>query len=315
MDTDFVAMRPFYPAPRLRPSSRILSSFSSTPWAILPDKLAEISAFLRLASTSGLDEHAIRAEAPRPEPQRVESVAVLPVFGTIFPRANVMSDFSGGTSLEILSKRFRAFLSDPSVSAIVLDVDSPGGAVAGVQEFAEEVFAARATKRIVAVADTMAASAAYWIASAASEFVASPGSEVGSIGVILEHVDWTKANEESGLKVTLLSAGKYKTTGSPDLPLDETSTELLQGLVDRAYKAFTDAVARYRGVSGLGVRNGFGEGFVVGAAEAKRLGMVDRVETMADTLDRLTRRRSRAARAAAARIRFASARIAERRKA
>jgi ClpP class serine protease len=89
---------------------------------------------------------------------------VIPVYGTISRRANMMSKFSGGTSIEQLTSSFRAAMSDPSVKAVVFNVDSPGGSVDGVPELAAEIFAAASQKKTIAVSDTMAASAAYWLA-------------------------------------------------------------------------------------------------------------------------------------------------------
>src|SRR5439155_18801629 len=117
------------------------------------------------------------------------AIAVLPIHGVIVPRAGMFSDVSGATSAEGLTARFNSAMADPRVRAIALDLDSPGGAVQGIQELGDAIYAARGTKPIVAVANHLAASAAYWLASQADELVVTPSGEVGSIRVLAVHDD------------------------------------------------------------------------------------------------------------------------------
>lgn len=270
----------------------ILNAVYSMPWAILPAKLHDILAVVhRYAAGEQLSADevaAVKTASRRPE-SRGGAVAVLPLFGSIFPRANLMTEMSGGTSAERFTAQFRAALNDPNVGAIVLDVDSPGGAVAGVDELASEIYRGRSQKRIVAVADHLAASAAYWVATAADELVVSPSGEVGSIGVFAAHMDQSVALEQAGVKVNLISAGKFKTAGNPYEPLGDEARAIIQARVDEYYDAFVAAVARNRGVKVADVRDGFGEGRVVGAREAVRLGMADEIGTLDETVARLAR--------------------------
>jgi len=117
--------------------------------------------------------------------------------------------------------------------------------------------------------------------------IVTPSGEVGSIGVVAAHMDISKMAESAGLKVTLVSAGKYKTEGNQFEPLSDEARAALQVRVDDYYAMFVKAVARNRGVSPADVRNGFGEGRVVGAKQAVALGMADRVATLDETLARL----------------------------
>jgi signal peptide peptidase SppA len=133
----------------------------------------------------------------------------------------------------------------------------------------------------------MAASAAFWIGSAATEFVATPSGSVGSIGVLHVHAEQSKALEDSGIKMTITKAGKYKGEGSPFEPLDDSAKDFIQGRVDEAYSMFVKDVAKGRGVSVGEVRKGYGEGRLLGANEAKELGMIDRIATLDKTIDRL----------------------------
>jgi capsid assembly protease len=193
----------------------------------------------------------------------------------------------GAMTYERLAQTFRKALQDPAVGAIVFDIDSPGGSAYGLMEFAGEVYAARSQKKIVAVANSMAASAAFWIGSAAEELVITPSGEVGSVGVFGAHEDHSKELEQAGIKVTLISAGKYKTEGHPFGPLSEESLAYLQTQVETTYEQFVQALARHRATTVAKVRKDFGEGRVVGAKEAVERGMADRVATLDETLARL----------------------------
>jgi capsid assembly protease len=133
------------------------------------------------------------------------------------------------------------------------------------------------------------ASAAYWLAASASEIVALPSAQVGSIGVFSMHEDVSKALDEKGVKVTLISAGKFKTEGNPFEPLSDDAKAAVQGTVDFYYGQFTSDVANGRGVAVDSVRAGFGEGRVVTAKDALKLGMIDRVGTLDDVVGDLLR--------------------------
>lgn len=282
--------------------ARLLAEFYATPWAILPERLAVISAVLhRAADGARLSAEEIRSaigDAPEAAAERRTrdasapgSIAVLPLFGIVSHRIHQVQDISGpgGTSAEGFGKTLRLAVQDPNVAAIVLDIDSPGGSVYGVPELADEIHAARAKKKIVAVANSMAASAAYWIGSAATELMVTPSGEVGSIGVWTGHEDWSKNLEMKGIKVSLISAGKHKVEGNPYQPLDEEARAAIQQSVNDYYGMFVRAVAKHRGAKAADVRDGFGEGRLVRAAEAVSAGMADGVATLDETIARLLR--------------------------
>jgi signal peptide peptidase SppA len=268
------------------------------PWAILPDKFRVIAEIVHLrASGQKLTEEEIRARlsesrdgiqaAAARSGKGYGTVAVIPIYGVISQRMNLMSQFSGGTSVEKLSSQLRAALADTNVSSIVLDVDSPGGGVEGIPELADEIIAGRSQKKIVAVANTMAASAAYWLACCASELVVAPSGQVGSIGVFAAHEDVSEALKQEGVKVSLVSAGKFKTEGNPYEPLSDEARAELQSKVDGFYEMFIKAVARGRGVSQASVRGGYGQGRMLMAGAAVTEGMADRVATFDQVLAKL----------------------------
>jgi signal peptide peptidase SppA len=178
-----------------------------------------------------------------------------------------------------LARTVNQLAADPQVSSILLDIDSPGGAVTGTAEAGDAIFAARQKKPVVALVNALAASAAYWIASQASEIIAIPSGDAGSIGVFVAHTDCSKMLDEAGVKITYIHAGEHKVDGNSTQPLSASAKEYYQSEVDDIYRAFLKAVARGRRTSVQNVQQNFGKGRTVSAANALRLGMVDRIET------------------------------------
>jgi signal peptide peptidase SppA len=205
-------------------------------------------------------------------------IAVLPLYGIVTQRGNMVDDVSGPgtTSTQQFSASLRQLLADETVGQILIDIDSPGGSVYGVAELADEIQSARAQKPVVAIANSLAASAAYWIGCSAGEVYVTPGGEVGSIGVWQAHQDYSKALDDAGVKTTLISAGKYKVEGNPYSPLDDEAQSFMQSRVDDYYAAFTKAVAR-------------GQGRVLGADAALAQNMVDGVATFDEVIKKMRR--------------------------
>ena len=159
--------------------------------------------------------------------------------------------------------------------------------MSGVAELAKEIYGMRGQKPLVAIANSLAASAAYWIASAASEFHVTPSGEAGSIGVFAEHTDMSKWLENEGIKPTLIQAGEFKTEGNQYAPLTDQAAAYIQSRVDDYYGMFIKAVAKHRGVTEAKVRNDFGKGRVFGAEQAVGCGMADKVSTFDQVLRKL----------------------------
>lgn len=252
-------------------------------WAVALERLAGIL----MARSDSLPVE-IESRLPAQSGARTAgAVAVIPLHGVITHRSGPMGEFWGDTSIENLRTNLRAALSDPAVKSIVLDVDSPGGSVNGLQEMADEIYQARSQKHIVAQVNTLGASAAFWLASQADEIVVVPSGEVGSIGVIALHMDLSGAMAQAGITPTVLTAGKFKGEGNPYQPIDDASRGAIQERLDDYYGQFVGSVARGRGVPEATVRAGFGEGRIVGATRAKREGMIDRIGGLDDTIQRL----------------------------
>lgn len=286
----------------------IAAAFYNTPHAITVEKLAEVQAFLE-GKFRGVESAGPRVNAgPRDGVQMVGRTAVVPVMGVLGQRMNIMSEYSGGTSTEQIGQTIDSLAADAHVKNIVLNVDSPGGSVFGIQELSDKIQSARRSKRIVAVANSMMASAAYWLGSQASEIVVTPGGQVGSVGVIAAHTDQSKFEENMGLKTTVITAGKYKAELDPSQPLSEDAKAAVQDAVDKYYSMFIKAVASGRGFAASKVDSDFGQGRMKLAADAVDAGMADRVDTLEGVLRKLTGeanaagQRERAAQMAAAGI-------------
>jgi signal peptide peptidase SppA len=175
------------------------------------------------------------------------------------------------------------------VGAIVLDVDSPGGVTDGVTETAQHIRQVRASKPVVAAVNTMAASAAYWLASQASEVMVTPSGQAGSIGVFVVHENIANMLDAEGVEVNLIRAGRYKAEANPWEPLSEGARSHLQDTVDRYYAMFTNDVAKGRDVEASAVREGFGEGRMLLARPAVSEGLADRVGSIDEAIARASR--------------------------
>lgn len=279
-------------------------------WAIRRDVLPRLTEAHRTAApvwgrlAARAADGAPRAARRGGDTRAAGAVAVLPLTGVLTPRGSMLSMLFGGGfgGLQDFRETFREAVASPDVGAIVLDVDSPGGLIDLVPETAAEVREARGSKPIVAVANTMAASGAYWIAAQADEIVVTPSGEAGSIGVYMVHEDWSAFNEQAGIQPTYISAGRYKTEGNPDEPLSEESHTAWQQEVDDIYGQFVDDVAAGRGVSASAVRSDYGEGRSLLAGRALEAGMVDRIDTLETVVGELLDSSGGTGRAAAARL-------------
>jgi signal peptide peptidase SppA len=233
---------------------------------------------------------AFSARATHSQPK--SSTAVIDIAGPITHRPTWWSV----STMEISALLDKALKS--GAPNIVLSWDSPGGTVSGVKALSDKIYAARQAKPIISVVNSLAASAAYWLASAATEVVAVPHSDLGSIGVFAVHEDVSKALDKEGVSVTLIHAGKFKVEGHPFGPLDDEAKAEMQRRVDSLYADFIADVARNRGYSQSTVRAGFGQGRLVQAERSIVSGMADRIATLEQVLGRLGVGSSAGARAA-----------------
>jgi capsid assembly protease len=226
------------------------------------------------------------------DPTMVGDVAVIPICGPIFYKPSWYAMYFGGAILSTIRAQFRTALNDPNVKAIVFPYDSPGGIIDMVPEFAKELFAARGAKPMISVADTMIASAAYWLAAQTDQIFVTESSRVGSIGVYSEHEEYSAMMERLGVKVTLISYGEHKVDGNPYEPLSDAARETIQASVNRAGEKFVMASARGRGVTKKVVLDTFGQGKMFDGDEAIALGMADKIGPIDQVLQRVSKGRS-----------------------
>lgn len=271
-----------------------IAEMRSQPWAILPEKLATIAELMAFRATGQRytpeeiqARIGVEAAANRSVTRAPGMVAVLPITGVLQNRASEMMESSGVVGVNRLQSTFRALVNDPEIKAIVLDVNSPGGSVYGIAEFAQAIFESREVKPIIAVANHMAASAAYHLFTAAGESYVSPSGQVGSVGVMQMHQDISAMAEKEGVKTTFIHSGQYKVEGNPFEPLSEETRAHLQAECDKFYGMFVGDLARFRGVSRAHVEANFGQGRVLTAKDAVAAGMADGVRSMEQVLAKL----------------------------
>lgn len=291
--------------------TRLREALHGSVWFVHEPKMRQILAFLEMRiNGSAADPAALArfradnelraARAQNVSASSSGAVAVIPIYGVISHRADMFSEYSGGASTEKLTQQIRQAVNDPNITAIVLDIDSPGGSTDGVDELATEIYNARKQKKIVAVSDSLCASAAYYLGAQATEFVASPSSLTGSIGVYCCHEDDSGLYEQLGVKFTLIKFGENKTEGNSLEPLSAAALQHLQEMVDSFGLMFEKAVARGRGVKVAEVHDKFGQGRIFTAPQSVKLGLADRVATLDDVLGQFGVKRTSVSGAAAA---------------
>lgn len=257
----------------------------NTPLMVHPAKLDAIIA--GLADRIGLGRYdapepwAFTSSAPQFNPENgllmVGDVAVLNILGVLAHRGGLQADSSYILGYQTVARDFRTAMNDPAVRGIVLNMDTPGGEVAGAFDLAALIRGARGEKPIRAVAGDMAASAGYLIGSAADSIAVTQTGYLGSIGVVMRHVDFSQALSQEGIKVTHIFAGDSKTDGNPYEPLPEGVRSKFQAEIDGLYALFVDAVASQRGMKTEDVRATQAAVFRGEAAVA--VGLADRIAT------------------------------------
>ena len=207
----------------------------------------------------------------------VGGIAVIPVQGTLVQKLGSLRPYSGMTGYDGIRQSFLTAVSDPEVSGICLDIDSPGGEVAGCFDLVDEIYHARGSKPVHAILTENAYSAAYAIASAADRIHVPRTGGVGSVGVIVIHCDWSQRIKEDGLSVTIITYGDRKAESNPYVKLSDQARAAIQDDVDVMGRLFVSTVARNRGISEKTVRNTQAACFL--AADGVSLGLADEVIT------------------------------------
>ena len=269
----------------------------NAPWAILPNRLEEIQAIYAARSRGEeLDIAAIEARIGRPlgadQQQGYEvrnGAALIPLHGVLAQRMNLMTNMSGGTSTELFARDVQTAAADPTVKAIILLADTPGGTVAGTQSAAAAVRAARGTKPMATMVQDLMASAGVWIGSATGLVVLASGTaQVGSIGVVATHQDISQREQAEGVKTTEIVAGKFKRAASQHGPLTEIGQQMIQDQVDYLYWLFVNDQAADRGVSVDKVLSDMADGRMFIGQQAIDAGLADQISSLDMLIAQLT---------------------------
>jgi len=218
-----------------------------------------------------------------------DGIAIITITGSLVNRGAWIGASSGLTSYEGIKYQLASAAQASDVKAVILDLQSPGGEAIGAFETAEAVRALAVQKRTVAVVNGMAASAAYAIASGASEIVTTETGVSGSIGVVMLHADWSRHLANEGIKPTLIFAGAHKVDANPFEPLGDAVKADLQQEVETFYAAFLETVAKGRGqrLTAEAARATEARTFI--GARAVGVGLADRVGTFESVLSDLSR--------------------------
>lgn len=276
---------------------RVLTALMCEPWLLTPQMHKTLTDIARAHAFGGDMERAQHALAasmpPNPAPTKYQlvdvmeqnpfsnvptkrgTVAVIPILDVIGRKFSSSLYSSGVTSIDVFQRLVKTASEDDAVTAIVLSVDSPGGVAMGTPEAAESVRIAAQAKPVIAYADGLVCSAAYWIASQADAIYAMPSSEIGSIGAYMAVMDYTRAAEMEGIRVEMFRSGKHKGMGYPGTSLRDDQREMLQAQVNEIASKFKSAVksGRQRDIAEDAMQ---GQSFSAEAAMA--LGLVDQIE-------------------------------------
>ena len=264
----------------MRNLDRVRQAVASECWAIQPEKLEAIIGVLEASTAEDFTAAAKGMSNPKSQLELIDGIPVIPIRGVIAKRMNLFHSISGGTSIEVIERLFDEAMA-MDVPGIVLNIESPGGAVSGTPEFGTKIYdaAINSDKVIVAFADSLAASAAYWIGSQANTFIASEAAEVGSIGVIAQLMDPTRAARNAGFDETIIRSSELKAPGAG--PLTPQQRDSIQAKVNTYFTMFKAAAARGRPDMDLDVVSS-GETWI--GKDAKKVGLVDKIGTLYDAV-------------------------------
>jgi signal peptide peptidase SppA len=240
------------------PLPHLATRIFDTPLLIAPQKLEVILAVL--APRLGLEVPVAAAAATSDRPARKayevtsDGIAVIPIEGTLVHKSYGLDALSGLRSYSDLQEEIEDAATDPAIRGILLDIDSPGGEVAGVFDLADTIYSARTAKPVFAVANSDAFSAAYLLASSAKLIYTGRTSGLGSIGVIVTHLDVSESDQKRGYKYTVVHAGARKADFNPHAPLSEEARAVMEAEVERTYELLVATVARNRGLAEAAIR-------------------------------------------------------------
>lgn len=253
----------------------IFEAITSKPWMITPESHRAVRQLVERAMAGGVKAQE-REGMFGPLPSMTvgpNGIARIPVVGVLGRGLSPIEKSCGACSYDDVQTDIIECRSDSRITGVILEIDSPGGAVNGLYELGDEIMTTAESKPVIAFTAGQMCSAAYYIACCCSGIAATSSATVGSVGVILQLLDDSKAYEMAGLKVETIKSDELKGTGAPGTPLSDKQREYLQGLVDECCDEFKGLVVRQRALSDESSL----DGRVFTAETAARLGLIDRV--------------------------------------
>ncbi len=264
-----------------------INLINSQMWGIIPSYLDTIQAALEK-----IDFEAFHEETRKQKTYlqvNADGIGVIQIMGPIMKRLDFWDMmFGGAVSTEALIVDLERAVESPSVKAVLLHIDSPGGQVDGTKEVADMVGMVNQVKPVFTFTDGNLASAAYWIGSAAAKVFATPTSKTGSVGILAMHVDFSEMDKQIGRKRTIVFNGRHKGLASDTKPLSKEGHEYMQELVDQTYAIFAGDVAKAQGMTIDAIYEMESKIFL--AAAAKDAGLIDNVGSFNDAYTALKRR-------------------------
>lgn len=261
---------------------RIISKVIGERWLITAEKHHAIMAALEaklsgdFQTINGIDERDPDSMTGRDEYREFQTargtIAVIPIHGILGKHLSSFEMACGGCSLDTIQSQLKTALNSPRISAVLLDINSPGGTVTGTPETANLIQEVRTKKPVWAFTDADACSGALWLASQADVFYSTESAEVGSCGVRMILLDVTQQLKDEGVKVNAIYSGKYKLLGASFKPLEDDEREMLQAESARIHQQFKGAVQSIRKVD-----EQYLEGQIFRGEEASGIGMTDGV--------------------------------------
>lgn len=273
-------------------------------WAILPEEISAINhAYIEYLQGNDIDAFKIahpHADVPVAGILDIDldkvpqsffmngDIGVLPIEGVITPKADFFSMLFGGSTIDVITRDFKALIEDDSVKAIVLDIDSPGGVVFGGLELADLIFSSRAIKPIFTISPTVMASLAMLIGAAASEiFITGEAVVTGSLGIITNHIDTSELERKIGVKITTMVAGRLKALRSSHKPLSDEDKAEIQGQLEHVYSALIADIARFKGVDTDTAHTNMADGRIFMGSQGIEAGLIDKLLSAEELIDRI----------------------------
>ncbi len=230
-----------------------------------------ILVFTAIVSISSVTMNIISGVADREAGQKGEKVGIIEIKGVILDSKNIID-------------QLKTFRENDSIKAVVVRVESPGGAVGPSQEIYTEIRRTIAVKPVIASMGAIAASGGYYVSAATDGIMANPGTITGSIGVIMEFANFSEMFEKIGIYSEIVKSGEYKDIGSPFKDLSGDEEKLLQRFVDSVHDQFVSDVAAGREMS-LEAVHELADGMIFSGEHAQNAGLVDRLGNFNDAVD------------------------------